>query len=235
MRILGVIHAARAQGLAACSCALLALGWLATPDREGRQDDSPEPGRVKGKVILDLKGVRLADVGPIVVFLDAVEGKLEYELPKEVPAIHQTDATFVPSLLVIVAGQTVELPNDDTIFHNVFSYSKPNEFDVGIYPKDSSRAVVFRHPGVVRIYCSIHASMNGVIFVAPSPYVDRVGKTGVFGIADVPEGKYRLRTWNSRLPEYSCEVEIKAGEVVRVDVVIKATGSGSPGTNGNEG
>ena len=70
------------------------------------------------------------------------------------------------------------MPNDDVIFHNVFSYSTPNDFDLGLYPRGESRAKTFQYPGVVRIYCSIHESMNATIFVAPSIWHAVVGADG---------------------------------------------------------
>src|SRR2546425_11772208 len=153
-----------------------------------------EPGSVRGTVVVLVEGVRLADVGPLVVFLDGVAGALEYQVPSQVLRISQKNAKFSPSFLVVARGQTVEMPNDDTIFHNVFSYSKPNEKELGLYPKGESRSVTFPHAGVVRVYCSIHESMSATIFVAPSPYHVVAEASGAFAIPDVPPGRYRLRT-----------------------------------------
>lgn len=228
MKILEALHVRRVQGLKVAFVGLFMLGILA----DARLGDSPKPrvGSVRGKVVLDLEGVRLSTLGPLVVFLDALEGKLNYEIPKDIPSIRQRNAKFSPTFLVITAGQSVSMPNDDTIFHNVFSYSKPNDFDVGIYPKDTSREVTFEHAGVVHIYCSIHSSMNGRIFVAPSPYFDEARSTGAFSISGVPVGRYRLRTWNAKLPESTCVVEVKEGEKATVEIVIRPSesGSGSP-------
>jgi plastocyanin len=180
-----------------------------------------EPGSVGGTVVVRVEGVRLADVGPLVVFLDGVAGALEYHVPSQVVRISQKNAKFSPSFLVVARGQTVEMPNDDTIFHNVFSYSKPNEMELGLYPKGESRSVVFPHAGVVRVYCSIHESMSATIFVAPSPYHALADASGGFEIRAVPPGRYRLRTWNQMLPEGSGEVEVISARETRVQVPIE--------------
>ena len=139
--------------------------------------------------------------------------------------IKQKDAAFTPAFLAIAAGETVVMPNDDVIFHNVFSYSTPNDFDLGLYPAGESRTVTFRHAGVVRTYCSIHESMSGTIFVAPSSYFAVAGTTGAFTLRDVPPGRYRLRTWNRRLPPASQLVDIGPGAPVVTELVVAADDS----------
>ena len=131
-----------------------------------------------------------------------------------------TNAKFQPKFLVIAAGQTVVFPNKDKVDHNVFSFSKKNSFDFGIYPKDQSKDRVFKDSGVVKIFCSIHSSMKAVIFVAPSPYHAIAGSSGSFEIRNVPPGRYRLRTWNNKLPAGSKKVKLKAGKVTDKEISI---------------
>jgi len=180
-------------------------------------------GEVRGRVNLGVQGVSFEDPGPLVVYLEGDGAPLHYELPKRTLEIHQKDASFKPSFLVIAAGETVLMPNDDVIFHNVFSYSTPNDFDLGLYPRGESRSKTFQYPGVVRMYCSIHESMNATIFVAPSIWHAVAGPHGEFEIRDVPPGKYRLRTWNRRLPPVSQEIEVKASDVVTANPVVAAS------------
>jgi plastocyanin len=182
-------------------------------------------GEVRGRIALGVQGVSLEDTGPVVVYLESAGPPLHFDLPKRPLEIHQKDAAFAPPFLVIAAGETVVMPNDDVIFHNVFSYSTPNDFDLGLYPRGDSRAKTFQYPGVVRIYCSIHESMSATIFVAPSIWHAVVGPHGEFAIRDVPAGKYRLRTWNRRLPPVSQLVEVDGEKVVTADLVV-ASGSG---------
>jgi plastocyanin len=177
-------------------------------------------GEVEGHVRLAVQGASLADAGPTIAWLEAVQGTLAYEVPARTPAIRQKDASFEPSFLVVAAGQTVWMPNDDTIFHNVFSYSRPNDFDLGLYPAGQKRAVTFKWPGVVRVYCSIHESMTALVLVTPSPWYDRVAASGEFRIRGVPAGRYRLRVWNERLPAAERIVEVAEPTPVRVEVAI---------------
>jgi plastocyanin len=186
----------------------------------GHAEPEDPSGRIRGTVALGIEDTQLAALGPVVVFLDARAGSLDFPAPAQVPRISQKNAQFSPPFLVVARGQRVEMPNDDTIFHNVFSYSKQNELDLGLYRQGESRTITLRHPGAVRIYCSIHESMNAVIFVAPSPYHDLVSAGGTFDIGGVPAGSYRLRTWNEKLPEVARDVEIIDGRTTSVAIVI---------------
>jgi plastocyanin len=179
-------------------------------------------GEVKGRLSLDVEGASLDRAGPVVVYLEGVDAPLVTPPRTRALEIRQKDASFTPSFLAIAAGETVVMPNDDVIFHNVFSYSTPNDFDLGLYPRGESRAKTFQYPGVVRLYCSIHESMNATIFVAPSSFFAVVGAGGSFAIRDVPAGKYRLRTWNRRLPPASQLVEVGPGEPVVTELVVAA-------------
>ncbi|MDF1666502.1 MAG: hypothetical protein P1V97_32435 [Planctomycetota bacterium] len=197
---------------------LLTPGLVFAQDKKAAGAD--KTGSVRGKIRLTVKGVKLKDLGPLVVYLDAIKGKLKYEIPKKTPKISQKDAKFQPKFLVIAAGQTVDFQNDDKVDHNVFSFSKKNAFDLGIYPKGQSKDRVFKDPGVVKIYCSVHSSMKAVIFVAPSPFHTVADSSGSFEIRNVPPGRYRLRTWNSKLPAGSKKVKVKAGTVTDKEVSI---------------
>ena len=134
--------------------------------------------------------------------------------------MNQKDARFSPQFLAIAAGQSVAMPNDDAIYHNVFSYSTPNDFDLGLYPAGESRKVTFKHAGVVRTYCSIHESMSGTIFVAPTAYFAVVRPTGDFEIRNVAPGRYSLTTWCERLPAAAREIQLAPGKDAAVELVI---------------
>ena len=179
-------------------------------------------GEVHGRLSLGIEGASLDRAGPVVVYLEGVDAPLVSPVRARPLEIKQKDAAFSPLFLAIAAGETVVMPNDDVIFHNVFSYSTPNDFDLGLYPRGESRSKTFQYPGVVRIYCSIHESMNATIFVAPSSYFAVVGTTGAFAIRDVPPGRYRLRTWNRRLPPASQLVVVGPGAPAVTDLVVAA-------------
>lgn len=198
---------------------LVLLGLLATPGVSAAQST----GTLRGRVVLGVEGVTLAEMGPIMVYLEPTPGDAEPPATPP-PRVLQKDATFSPGFLAIAVGQTVEMRNDDAIYHNVFSFSKPNDFDLGIYPAGKSRSVTFRHPGVVRTYCSIHDSMRGTIFVSPSRHFAKVDGAGGFAIRDVPAGRHRVRTWCERLPEVVTTVEVSAGRTTTVQLPLGKTG-----------
>jgi hypothetical protein len=168
-------------------------------------------GELRGRVVLDLPGVGLADVVPVVVYLDGGDGAARPAPPSRPPTLRQKSARFSPPFLVVARGQPVAMPNDDAIYHNVFSFSAPNDFDLGLYPAGESRSVTFRSPGVVRIFCSIHESMNATVFVTPTPWFAVVDGSGDFSIEGVPAGRYLLRTWAEKLPARELNVRVGAG------------------------
>jgi plastocyanin len=198
--------------------ALALLTWAAWPATSRAEEVS-----LRGRLRLEVEGTRIADAGPIVAYLEPVDGTPAPLPPATIPKVHQKDARFSPRFLAIAAGQSVAMPNDDKIYHNVFSYSTPNDFDLGLYPAGESRKVTFRTPGVVRTYCSIHESMSGTIFVAPTRYFAVVSANGEFEIPDVAPGRYRLRTWCDRLPATSREIQVQPGSAAPLELVIGAS------------
>jgi plastocyanin len=117
----------------------------------------------------------------------------------------QKDKTFRPQILAIQAGSTVVFPNEDPIFHNVFSLSYPQPFDLGLYRAGTSRSRTFSQPGEYRVFCNIHPQMSALILVVATPYVGHVGQDGRF-ILDLPPGKYRLTAVSGRATPVSAEV-----------------------------
>jgi plastocyanin len=188
-----------------------------------RAQESGPKGGVKGKITVGVPGVALEAVGPIAVFLEGADGPLKFDPPKGVSTISQKDAQFTPDFLIIAVGQSVSMPNDDRIVHNVFSFSKPNEFDLGLYPKGEVKSVTFKHAGVVDMFCSIHSKMNATIVVAPSPWHARADVSGAFEISGVPAGRYRLRTWNRKLPEASTILAVSEGKITDASPEIRVS------------
>jgi plastocyanin len=207
------------RSLRAASAPLLAAGVLALLAAPLRAEST---GSLRGRVALEIEGVRLDQVRPVVVYLEPAGASPGATAAVERATVHQRNARFSPGFLVVSVGQTVDMPNDDEIYHNVFSFSRPNAFDLGLYASGESRQLVFRHPGVVNLYCSIHESMNGTIFVAPTPWFDEVSSSGHFEIAGVPPGRYRVRTWSERLPETETAVAIRPGESIPLELPIGA-------------
>ena len=137
-----------------------------------------------------------------------LEGAKSDPAPPRTVQIDQRNSRFEPDLVVIPVGSTVEFPNDDAIFHNVFSLSGAQPFDLGYYPKSQSRAVKFNHAGIVQVYCHIHANMYAAIVVTASPWFARPTADGGFSWTNLPAGRYRLVAWHKIAGLYSTEVDI---------------------------
>jgi plastocyanin len=131
-----------------------------------------------------------------VVYLESAQlARGNYAPPSRHPLLDQRNLRFRPRVLPILVGTTVDFPNHDALFHNVFSYSQPKEFDLGRYPKGDSKSVTFDKPGIVNVYCDIHAHMKAVILVLEHPYFASPDEQGNYAIANVPDGAYTLKFW----------------------------------------
>lgn len=152
---------------------------------------------ITGKVkILKLDGAKRTDRSNVVVFLDRVNNDTGVSLPRKNPVVSQKNRTFVPRVVPIVKGTTVDFPNDDIIFHNAFSLSKTQIFDLDIYSPGKSKSVTFPRSGWVRVYCNIHPKMISHIIVLDNPFFSLTDQKGIFVISGVPDGEYTLRTWH---------------------------------------
>lgn len=141
-----------------------------------------------------------------VVYVEEAKG--DFQPPAENPKIVQKKASFNPEILPVLAGTTVDFPNMDNIFHNVFSYSKIKPFDLGLYKSGATKSITFTKPGQVTVYCSIHRSMKADILILQNPYFAMPDAKGNFKITGVPEGKYTLVAWHDRFPEATVEIEV---------------------------
>jgi plastocyanin len=128
-------------------------------------------------------------------------------------SITQKNKTFVPRVLGVPVGSTVAFPNDDAIFHNVFSLVPSNAFDLGLYRAGASRTRRFTTPGVVRVFCNIHPQMAAFVVVAPSPYVVAVDPDGRWRL-DVPAGRYRVTALSERGAPATADTATEAGATV---------------------
>lgn len=134
--------------------------------------------------------------GGAVVVLRRADGSTPKPRATRVKAVVQKDKRFMPHVLAVPLGATVEFRNDDELFHNVFSLSKPNDFDLGLYKSGAQREQVFSTAGPVQLLCNIHASMNGWLYVSDSPWFAQADANGRFTVRNVPPGTYELETWH---------------------------------------
>jgi len=135
--------------------------------------------------------------------------------------IAQHGAMFTPHVLPVMVGTTVEWPNDDAIFHNVFSVSDAKNFDLGLYKGNPpAKRVTFDKPGRVDVFCSIHSEMHCIVLVLENPYFATTDGDGNYKILNVPAGKYKLKAWHERLPADEKEITVPETGDVRVDFTL---------------
>jgi plastocyanin len=153
-----------------------------------------------------------------------VEGVPHDLIPKErwkvnqVAQMAQKDIAFVPHVLPVVVGTTVAFPNDDPIFHNVFSTSGVHKFDLGLYPQGTSRNTVFERPGIVQISCNVHPQMSAYVVVLDEPYFAVANARGNYRITGLPLGSYTVKVWHPDLGSISQPFTLRQdGQVLTVD------------------
>jgi plastocyanin len=140
-----------------------------------------------------------------------------------VPAIRQEDLTFVPHVLAITKGTEVEFPNTDPVFHNVFSLSRAESFDLGRYPKGSSKRIKFDSPGVVKVFCHIHSDMSAIVVVLDNPFFVSPDADGSYVIDGLPPGDYKVTGWHERAHPVTLRVHVDAGKSSPADFNIPLT------------
>jgi len=190
-------------------------------------------GSVKGNVNLtDSRdpGVRHHDFKGVVVWLEPAGGDPPHRIPPRHYTMEQKDKHFKPHVLAIPVGATVDFPNNDLIFHNVFSNYDGQKFDVNLYRPNTSRSEVFKRPGIVRVFCNIHPTMSAVIAVLDTPWFDVSKASGDFEIRDVPPGNYTLRIFHERATEETLNALVqpvgveKSATLVLKSIHISETG-----------
>ena len=192
----------------------------------------PSAHSVSGSVVVSTQDGRVrADHSDVVVFLERLDGTTVGAPRPTPPAVSQRGQVFSPHVLVVTAGTRVDFPNDDTVFHNVFSLSRPRPFDLDVYAQGEVRSVDFPRTGLVKVYCNIHPEMASFILVLDSDLYALSSATGAFTIRNVPDGAYRLRTWNEFGGEHTDTLTVSAGDLdVRV-LEIQETRRAVPHTN----
>jgi len=131
----------------------------------------------------------------------------------------QKNMDFIPRLLPVEVGTTVEFPNYDDTYHSIFSFSKPKRFDLGRYRSDEKPipSVLFDKPGAVVLHCDIHEHMRAIVLVLESPYFVRTDSAGAYRITNLPTGHYTLKAWLNDKTTLEKKVDLKEGETLHVD------------------
>jgi plastocyanin len=166
------------------------------------------------------KGSKAPDLSGAVMWLSPLSASAEMNRSRfglENFRLTQKNKSFQPHVLIIPVGATVEFPNEDPFFHNVFSLFNGKRFDLGLYETGAIRHVHFDRPGICYIFCNIHPEMSAVVIVLNTPYFGVSDARGNIGIQDVPPGRYRVVVWQERsdpdeLRALSRDVNLTAGE-----------------------
>lgn len=157
----------------------------------------------------------------IIVYLVPVEGKADVSPIFPQPQLNQKNQTFIPRVLPITVGTTVEIINEDKIYHNVFSYSSVQSFNIGKRPTGVIYNQTFTKAGAIQAFCNIHPNMSSYILVLDTPYFVRTDNEGYYVFNNIPAGKYWLEVFH---PEFSAEkrqVTIKSGSSQTVDLTLR--------------
>lgn len=168
-------------------------------------------GDIKGKV--KARGVKHS--GDAVIYIDKIADK-KFEAPKEHAKMDQKNLVFIPRVLPILAGTTVNFLNSDDVLHNVFTPDKCAEkFNLGTWPKGQIRSFTFKEPGCVAVMlCNVHPEMEAYVVVLENPYCAVSAKDGSYTIKNIPAGKYTLKIWHEKLKCEPQEVTVaESGEV----------------------
>jgi len=202
--------------MAKAFAAALALAFvLAPPPGAARA----EAGTVRGRVQLAEKDGRAsADLADAVVWVEGPKAR-----PRPASAtVAMKNKAFLPRVVVVPVGGTVEFPNADPVFHNVFSASGENRFDLDLYKRPKSGVQTFQHPGLVRVYCNIHPQMSAFVVVRDNPFWARPAADGSFAIEDVPAGSWTVKAWHERGGETSVPLTVEASGAQEVTLALDA-------------
>jgi plastocyanin len=186
-----------------------------------RAADAAGVGIVKGTVTIGGKPATDAVVSIEGLSKEQIKAQMSLVKPQK-KIMNQQNLKFIPTVLALIVGGTVDFPNNDKSWHNVYSKGGANDFDLGLYAPGKTRSKKFDKPGVSRILCNAHPNMEGFIVVKDHPFFSTTDSRGNYEIKNVPVGKVRVEIWYPNLDVRSETVEIvRDGEVFALNVDLK--------------
>lgn len=213
---------------------LLAVAAAGMPT--GSRPAAQQSATVRGRVVIDVppggrrpssaypsRAVAQAQLAPpsevenVVIFLKDAPART---VPARRTAIRQKGETFLPRIVAVPVGSTVDFPNDDPIYHNVFSLSRARTFNLGRFPRGESRAVRFDKAGIVKVFCDIHSHMSAAVVVFTHPWFAIPDADGRFDIPDVPAGEQQLTAWHERLGDTTIPIRVEPGRGASVEFTL---------------
>jgi plastocyanin len=192
-------------------------------------------GIVRGNVDVQHQKKKSAGNADVVVWLTPYQTHSPV-VPGPSAHLLQKNKQFLPHVVAITMGTTVEFPNRDPFFHDVFSIYHGKPFDLGLYESGASRKVAFTKPGVSYIFCNIHPEMSAVIVALQTPYFAQTKADGKFEITNLPPGRYKLEVWHelasaSDLEGLKRDIQINPGEQVLPALIVRVSDSAPGHTN----
>ena len=200
---------------------IIALCALLFSTAVGSSEVAVKSGIVKGSITI--AGKPTSDVVVSIEGVSPESAKARLAAVKSKKAVlDQKETKFFPTVLAIVVGTKVAFPNHDTSWHNIYSKGGANDFDVGLYPPGKSREVTFNKPGVARILCNAHPSMEAFIVVKDQPFFSTADKAGNYRIDGIPLGSYRVTVWHPELGTTEAGIElVRDGQVSDINFDLK--------------
>jgi plastocyanin len=212
----------------------LAVAWLTAVSPPEAARNGSIRGRVEVRRVVAAAGPRasVADADILkapdftdrlrsVVYLESAPRAAFEQIDPAHAVLDQRNETFVPHLLAITTGTTVDFPNSDRIYHNVFSLSKTRTFDLGRYAAGRSQSVRFDRPGIVRVFCDIHSHMNAFILVFNHPFFAVTDADGRYRIDNIPPGTYNVIAWNEGLASEPRSASVPDGGSAELDFQLR--------------
>ena len=199
----------------------LLVGVLVGLPSAVRAADASGFGIVKGTITIGGKPAPDAVVSIEGLSKEQIKTQMSHTKPQK-KIIDQRNLKFVPTVAAIMVGETVDFPNNDKSWHNVYSKGGANDFDLGLYGPGKTRSKKFDKAGVSRVLCNAHPNMESFVVVKDHPFYSATDNRGNYEIKNVPLGKVRVEIWYPNLEVTSETVEIvRAGEVFALSVDLK--------------
>jgi plastocyanin len=178
-------------------------------------------GIVKGTITISGKPAPDAVVSIEGLAQEQVKAQMAGAKPRKA-VIDQRSLKFIPSVVAVMVGATVDFPNNDNTWHNVYSKGGANDFDLGLYASGKTRSKKFEKPGVSRILCNAHPTMEAFVVVKDHPLFSTTDSRGNYEIKNVPLGRVRVEIWYPNIGIRSDSIEIvRDGEVFALNIDLK--------------
>ena len=194
-------------------------GTIVVSKKASRKTLAPVPYDLRGIAVSDrpLGSEAASQFEKVAVWL---EPAVPIPVAPLTATMQQRNRRFEPGLLMVPVGSTIEFPNWDPIFHNVFSLSRSQPFDLGYYSDGKSKSVICTRAGIVPVYCHVHPSMYGVVVVTTTPWATKPSAAGAYSWTDVPGGHYDLMVWQRVAGLIRKKVAVPEKGIVHVDFQI---------------